>query len=574
MAVTAENRWGQVKPARGLMEIVDFATRSHARAVIVLIVAALLNILPGFFAIPPTDRDESRFAQATKQMLESGDFVDIRFQETTRYKKPVGIYWLQAGAVKAGQALGIRDATTTIWLYRIPSLIGAVGAVLLTYWAALAFLTRRAALMAGLMMATCILLSVEGRIAKTDACLLLTAVAAMGAMARAYLPEQRARLEGRASWTVPAIFWTAIAASVLLKGPVIPLIVFLTVAALAIADRSVRWVWSLRPVVGVLWSGLLVLPWFVAITMRAGDGFFQESVGQDLLSKLFQGQESHGAPPGYYFMLFWVTFWPAATLAGIASRSVWSSRQEPGARFLLAWVVPAWILFELVVTKLPHYVLPLYPAIAILIAGVVDARVLPSHSKLERGTIWWFLLPVGVGLLGLGLLIFVGRQFGLLAWPLIGASMVMGFRAWQLYNSDGAEHALMRSFVAALLMTTAIFGLVVPALHSAFPSVTLAKILRDSGCSNPVAAAAGYGEASVVFLAGTATRQTDGAGAAEFLRGGECRFAFVEARQERNFAQRADAIGLLYSSGPRVEGFNLGNGRAITVAVYRSGGPP
>ena len=96
MAVTADNRLGQVKPARGLMEIVDFATRSHARAVIVLVVAALLNILPGFFAIPPTDRDEARFAQATKQMLESGDFIDIRFQETTRYKKPVGIYWLQA----------------------------------------------------------------------------------------------------------------------------------------------------------------------------------------------------------------------------------------------------------------------------------------------------------------------------------------------------------------------------------------------------------------------------------------------------------------------------------------------
>jgi hypothetical protein len=179
-----------------------------------------------------------------------------------------------------------------------------------------------------------------------------------------------------------------------------------------------------------------------------------------------------------------------------------------------------------------------------------------------------------LGLVGLGFLIFIGRQFGFLAWPLIGASMVMGFRAWTLYRSDGAEHALMRSFVAALLMAAAIFGLIVPSLHAAFPSVTLAKILRDSGCNAPLAASAGYGEASLVFLAGTATRHTDGAGAAEFLRGGECRFAFVEARQERSFAQRADAIGLLYSSGPRIEGFNMGNGRSVTIAVYRSGGPP
>jgi 4-amino-4-deoxy-L-arabinose transferase-like glycosyltransferase len=574
MAVTAENRLGQIKPARGLMEVVDFATRSHARAVIVLVIVALLNILPGFFAIPPTDRDESRFAQATKQMLETGDFIDIRFQETTRYKKPVGIYWLQAGVVKTAQWLGMSDAMTTIWLYRIPSLLGAIGSVLLTYWAALAFLSRRASLLAGLMMATCILLSVEGRIAKTDACLLLTAVAVMGAMARAYLPEQRSQLQGASAWTVPAIFWTALAASVLLKGPVIPLIVFLTLMTLVIVDRSARWVLALRPLIGVAWFALLVLPWFVAITLRAGDGFFQESVGQDLWSKLFQGQESHGAPPGYYFLLFWVTFWPAATLAGVATPAVWAARQEPGAKFLLAWIVPTWILFELVVTKLPHYVLPLYPAIAILIAGVVDARFLPSRSRLEQGTIWWFIFPVLFGLLGLGVLIFVGRQFGFFAWLLIGASMVMGFRAWQLYRSDGVEHSLMRAFVSALLMATAIFGLIVPALHSVFPSVTLAKILRESGCKTPIAAAAGYGEASLVFLAGTATRHTDGAGAADFLRGGECRFAFVEARQERSFAQRADAIGLLYSSGPRIEGFNLGNGRAVTVAVYRSGGPP
>src|SRR5262245_21489477 len=116
MAVTADNRVGQVRPGRGLKAIVDFATRSHARAVMVLVVAALLNILPGFFAIPPTDRDESRFAQATKQMLETGDFIDIRFQETTRYKKPVGIYWLQAAVVKTAQAFGKRNATTTIWL--------------------------------------------------------------------------------------------------------------------------------------------------------------------------------------------------------------------------------------------------------------------------------------------------------------------------------------------------------------------------------------------------------------------------------------------------------------------------
>src|SRR3954471_2949534 len=130
-----------VKPAnssRRLLAAFDFATASHFRAIIFLTLCAIVLFVPGFFTIPAIDRDEARFAQATKQMVESGEFVDIRFQDDVRYKKPVGIYWLQAAVVKAGEAVGIRSARTTIWLYRIPSLIGASGAVLLTYWAALA----------------------------------------------------------------------------------------------------------------------------------------------------------------------------------------------------------------------------------------------------------------------------------------------------------------------------------------------------------------------------------------------------------------------------------------------------
>ena len=80
-------------------------------------------------------------------MVESGDFVDIRFQDDVRYKKPVGIYWLQAAVVEGVGARTAR-AELRIWLYRLPSLIGAIGAVLLTYWAALGFGPGGAALAA------------------------------------------------------------------------------------------------------------------------------------------------------------------------------------------------------------------------------------------------------------------------------------------------------------------------------------------------------------------------------------------------------------------------------------------
>jgi 4-amino-4-deoxy-L-arabinose transferase-like glycosyltransferase len=559
---------------RSLVAIVDFATYSHGCAVAVLLAVALLCCLPGFFSIPPIDRDEARFAQATKQMVASGDYIDIRFQDDVRYKKPVGIYWLQAGVVKAASALGFQRAPTTIWLYRIPSLVGAVGAVLLTYWAALAFVSRRAAVLAGLMMASCVLLGIERLLAKTDAMLLLTVTAAMGALARAYLSELREHLDAGARWRLAAIFWSALAAGVLLKGPLIIMVVGLAAAALLIVDRSGRWLLALKPIAGVAWLACLVLPWFLAIIERAGDTFLAESVGQDLLSKVFAGQESHGAPPGFYLVLFWLTFWPGATLAVLASPAVWAVRREPGTKFLLAWLVPSWIVLELVMTKLPHYVLPLYPAVAILIAGVIDARMLSRRPLLAWGAGWWFVVPMVAGIAGIVVLAVIGRRFGLLVWPLIGGAAVMSFLAWRFYAADGAEHSLLRAIVAAILTAISIFGVIVPSLAQLFPSPQLARIMRDSGCADPVAAAVGYQEPSLVFLAGTETRLTDTAGAVEFLRGGECRFALVEQRQERAFVQRAEAIGLRYSMSGRVEGYNISNGQAVTIAVFRAAGRP
>src|ERR1700722_9773197 len=335
----------RVNPGNRLAGLIDFVTGSHDRATAFLLLCGLLLFLPGFFNVPPVDRDEARFAQATKQMVESGDFVDIRFQDDVRYKKPVGIYWLQSAVVETASALGLPRAQLRIWLYRIPSLIGAIGGVLLTYWTALAFVTRRGAVLAALMMCSSVLLGVEARLAKTDAMLLLTVVAAMGALARIYLSWQRGEDPAHPPWTGPIIFWTAMAGGILLKVPLILMFVVLTVGTLAILDRTATWLWRLRPVWGLLWMLVLVLPWFVAIYLRAGDAFFSDSIGGDMLNKL-AAQESHGAPPGVYLLLFWITFWPGAPLAGMAAPAVWRARREARAQVLLGGVVPAWVVVE------------------------------------------------------------------------------------------------------------------------------------------------------------------------------------------------------------------------------------
>ena len=559
------------KPANSwVLRVLDFSTADHLRAVLFLTLVGLLLFLPGFFSIPPIDRDEARFAQATKQMVESGDFVDIRFQDDVRYKKPVGIYWMQAAAVETAAALGLPRAQVRIWVYRVPSLIGALGAVLLTYWAALAFVSRRVAVLAALILGSSVVLGVEARLAKTDAMLLLTVVAAMGALARAYMSWQRGEDDPHPPWSWPAIFWTALAGGILIKGPLILMFVGLTILTLAFLDRSAAWLWRLRPVWGLMWLLVLVLPWFVAIFWRAGDAFFADSIGGDMLSKL-SPQEFHGAPPGVYLLLFWLTFWPGAPLAAMAAPAVWRARREPGAQFLLAWLIPSWIVFELVLTKLPHYVLPLYPAIAILTVGALERRVL-SRSWLTSGAAWWFVIPALASLAAVVGAVTVTRQPVFLAWPFVAAALIFGLVAWWLYDDNRAERSVLNAVVAALFLAFAVYGVVVPALTPLFPSAEIARALRSVVCVGPKAAAAGFHEPSLVFMTGTSTFLTDGSGAADFLAQGSCRFALIEQKAERSFAQRAEAIGLRYNAASRIEGYNISQGRPVSITIFRSEG--
>jgi 4-amino-4-deoxy-L-arabinose transferase-like glycosyltransferase len=249
-------------------------------------------------------------------------------------------------------------------------------------------------------------------------------------------------------------------------------------------------------------------------------------------------------------------------------------RREKGARFLLAWIVPSWIVFELVVTKLPHYVLPVYPAIAILIAGVVDPHLLTRRIWLLRGALWWFVLPVVASIAVIVGLIVFGHQLGLPAWPFAAAAAVFGLWAWWLFQADGAERSLMRAMLASILLAFAVYGVFFPSLTIGFPSAVLDRMLRESDCQQPLVAAAGYHEPSVVFLAGTETKLVDGSDAADFLRNGDCRFAAVEQRFERSFLRRAETIGLRYATPLRIEGFNYSNGRSVSIGVYQSEGGP
>lgn len=544
-------------------------TAQHWRAVLALMVVAVLAFAPGFMSLPPLDRDESRFAQATKQMLQSGDYVDIRFQDEARHKKPIGIYWLQAAAVKA---TGYTPETAPIWVYRLPSLLGAIVAVLLTYWVGLAFLPAPAAFVGALLMATAIVVGVEARLAKTDSVLLATVLLAQGVVARAYFAAR----EGRETIGdgLALAFWFAIGAGVLIKGPMILMVVGLTLATLVYLDRDARWLKAFRPTLGIPIALLMVLPWLAAITIATNGGFFAESVGKDLLGKVAGEQIQHGAPPLTYLAVVWATFWPGAAFLAVGAAGLYAARRDPIIRFCLAWALPNWIVFELIPTKLPHYVMPLYPALAFAVVAIMLKSPMLLETRLRRAL---FALVALLGLLPPAAA-FAGQiSLGEMPSPLAMIALVLAAVAVvgaYLAARNAAPAASVLWLAGAALFSYAAFYPTAATVRPLWPSPQLATLLKSvPECPKPTVFAAGFQEPSLVFLTDRALKTGKGADAATFLLEDSpdqaCRIALVDQRQAANFRDNLGAEATRLIAIGQVDGWNIGGGRPMAVQAYR-----
>lgn len=509
---------------------------------------ALMLFLPGFARLPVTDRDEARFVVSSRQMVETGNFVDIRFQQEPRNKKPVGIYWAQSvAAIASGQG-----AEAPLWVWRLPSLMGAVAAVMLVIAVGAPLIGAPAATMAALIMAASLVLGGEARIAKTDAALLATILAMMAAVVRLHLGRTRPVL----AW----VFWTALALSVLIKGPIGLLIVAPVLALRSIAARSAAWLRPLAARGPILLAALLVLPWFLAITWRTGGAFWMDSVGEDMMAKVASGQEGKGAPPGTYLAALWASFWPGSALLAASLVGLWRLRGDPAIRFLLCWIVPGWVVFELVPTKLVHYTMPLYPALALMVAAAMMARGGRDQGTPGRPAALAALVPALAGPALLIALLWIGRPLGApLGWgaPMVVLALVLVGAAIAAL-ARGLPHAAILALVAASLPVQA--GLVGTLARTPFawPSdAVLAQARAATGCAAPQVIGWGYEEPSLVWMGGASTRLI-GPEATPPADPGRC-----------TAVARLAAPGTPPPAGyvlhHRIEGFALGAGRAVGI---------
>jgi 4-amino-4-deoxy-L-arabinose transferase-like glycosyltransferase len=534
-----------------------------------LALLGLLLWLPGILSLPALDRDESRFAQSSRQMVETGNLVDIRFGHVPRYKKPIGIYWLQSASTAV---LGM-GSDSRIWTYRVPSLLGGIAAAWATVWCALAFAGAEVALVAGLLMLGSVLLTAEATIATTDAVLLACVLGVQGVLLRVYrgarepdAPEPSSRL----IW----LGWVACAAGILVKFPVVPGVAIVTVVGLVAWDRDWRWLARLKPARGFLLTLLLVMPWLIAITIQSRGAFLEQSLGNDFAAKIAGGQESHGMWPGYYLLLSAASFWPAilfiapGVVIGIARRG------EPAIRFLLVWAGAWWLLVEAVPTKLPHYVLSSYPALAIL--GALFVLTPPdSVSSIWITVARWIAaiqFAVGAALLAAGPVV-LPRLFGIgdVWWlmALAGAGSCLAIAALVFALRRIFAWAVMLSVLAMLVFVPVLTAGTAPRLSRIWVSRNLKPmVVANTQPGDPPPALAGYEEPSLVFALGADVVLTDGTGAADAgaKAGG---LALVEDQEKGAFLARLAELQSDATPVGDLDGFNYSRGRKVHVALYR-----
>ncbi|HTW36014.1 MAG TPA: glycosyltransferase family 39 protein [Rhizomicrobium sp.] len=543
-------------------------TRLARRPALSLLFLCLVIWLPGALSLPALDRDESRFAQASKQMIETGDFIDIRFSTGTRYNKPVGIYWLQAASTEL-LGFGARDR---IWTYRVPSLAGGYLAVLLLFWCARAFVSTETALAAAALLAASVLLTAETQIATTDAVLLAATLGAQAVLFRLYLCARDPSRPPVAHRVVLA-GWFAFGIGVLVKGPVILGVVGLTALAISLWDRDWRWLKATRAWQGFFIVALVVLPWLIAISLQSHGAFFKQSLGHDFGDKLVGGQESHGAPPGYYLALATLTLWPATLFVLPGLRAAWLERTSPAIRYLLAWAASSWLMFELVPTKLPHYIIPAYPALALLAAcWAFDGP--GNDTRLARilSTIAGFQYVIGLVAFVLAAILLPIRYGDGAWWPgivLAIAGSAAGVIALIAYMRGARSQALLASVIAAIVFVPTLTAGIGPHLEALWVTPRAAALVaKDRRPGDPPPIIAGYVEPSLIFALGTDTRVGTGATAAQMAarQGG---LSLIEDRERDAFLAGLATRDTEAFPVDTLQGYDYSHGRKVHITIYR-----
>ena len=333
--------------------------RTALASPILLVLVSVAIHWAGNGAIPLWDRDEPRFATATREMMARGDWIVPTFNGELRPDKPILIYWLMGIAyqVFGDNPFGARFFS---------GLAGSL-ACLLVFFVGRAMFDRRVGLLGAWMLALSPMLIVESKLATADALLFFCVVATFWSLWRLYAHS--------GGLGTALLFWASLSAGILAKGPVAVAVPAVSLATFCLLRGEWSWLQTLRWKWGLLLLLALVLPWTVAVYWATGGEFLEVALGHHVLRRSLQPLEGHKGFIGYYVLTLFGLMAPWAWLLPWSVRQHWQRwRSDSRIAFLVAWAVGTLLLFELVKTKLVHYYLPAYPALALLIASALVGK--------------------------------------------------------------------------------------------------------------------------------------------------------------------------------------------------------
>jgi 4-amino-4-deoxy-L-arabinose transferase-like glycosyltransferase len=388
------------------------------------------------------DVDEAIFAQSAKEMLERGDYVVPYFNGALFTHKPPVMFWLMMAGY---QMFGPTEFAARFW----PAVFG-VGSVLVTYHLGRLMFSPRAGLWAGLSLATCVQFNVIARAATPDsflvffsalAVLLFVRGTATARIASGTPNERNAPWSGQTvfepSWLCWALGYAVMGCGVLTKGPIGVVLPTATIGLFLLVMRApaidyvtegswrgtlrnmwrwtlqvcspglfLRTVWSMRPLTAVAMVLLVAGPWYALVGMRTDGEFLAGFFGVHNFGRFLNAMENHRGPIFYYLVAVAIGFFPWSvffTPGFVAMRKALSARNgwRPGYVMVGSWLA-VWIgFFSLAGTKLPSYVAPAYPAVALFMGAFVD-RWLREPAALSRAAsrlAWGTVALAGVGML-------------------------------------------------------------------------------------------------------------------------------------------------------------------------------
>jgi 4-amino-4-deoxy-L-arabinose transferase-like glycosyltransferase len=446
VSAAADSLRGLITSSRELFSHAEARMPAQVRQGLLLSVLATFVFLTGLGATHLWDDDETFFAEVAREMNERNDLVVPWFNQRLFAHKPPFMYWMMIGAYRV---FGVTEFAA-----RFPSVLFGLANVLLIWRLGRLLYSPRVGLWAAIILATNLNFAVIARAATSDAeltffCTLALYCFVRGtagirpssdpgcAPVRAWPPGE---LLNKPRWTTFAAMYAAMGLAVLVKGPIGVLLPTAVVGLFLLWNREpagpralaaettakagvfgliwsilrqtfspgpiVRTIWSLRPLSALAAVLLVAGPWYLAVGWKTEGAFLKGFFGVHHFGRFMNPMDNHAGPVWYYLAAMCVGFFPWVIFLSptiiqwyrrVRDRHDWRASDLLCA----AWCVVWFGFFSLASTKFPHYVVPAYPALALMTAAFLDRWIASTeiYARIPRRGAWVTVGTAGVGIM-------------------------------------------------------------------------------------------------------------------------------------------------------------------------------